>query len=230
MSLKGVVLDDDDDDESDDDLSWYIVLVSFVPPKPTTTTVPGVFDIETKNNPKNRTVIYGSWAPIDVLDRMNNSGEENIHTAATKACEASLSYCHSDLPVEAITHPSIPTTYGIICILGPVKGRRATKYLVSMWDGMSRGQHPRTITGYMLANHFGLGFSINLPLFFQLDPNEVRIDVHRYSMDSGIDLSVTPLKEKLSLTAISTRRARAPPKKRPVPGGSKAPPAKRKNL
>lgn len=222
--------EEDEEEEGQDDLDWFVVLVSFTPPKLTPSTGSS-FELEKRTNPKNRTFIYGSWAPLDVLNRMNASGEENIHTAATKACDASLSYTHTDYPIDAITNPIMPTMYGIICILGPIKGQKMTKFIVTLWESMSRGQHPRTITGYMLANRYHLEFTINLPLFFQLDPNEVRIDVHEYSMTSGVDMSVTPLTENLNFSAINTRKARTPTtRKRLVAPSVRRPPAKRKNL
>jgi hypothetical protein len=177
----------------DEELNWFAVLVSFVQKK-------SIFNLQAedkdkKNKKNNRTFVFGSWAPLAVLNRMNASGEDNIHTAATKAVNAVPSYISSfkGQRYQSYLGEDRNKKFDIICIIGPIRDKKLTEQVIHEWERTSRGQHPRTITGYHLALKYELEFSINLPLFYQLNPNDVEFVVKSHSMKDGISMTVKPL-------------------------------------
>lgn len=204
-----------------DTLRWFAVLVSFLPKFDQTTDTQidlDILDVNKKKTIQNRTFIYGSWVPLVILKRMNDSRDPNILTAVTKACDIPLSMS------EIIGMMSTPQNntgdiYSIMCIIGPIEGIQATQDLVQHWEKLSRGPQPRTVMGYQLARIYGLNFSVNFPLFFQLDPHEVRVDLDEYSMEKGSHLSITPLVKHVTCVTTQTK-----------PKTVKKPPLSRKRL
>lgn len=174
---------------------------------------------------------------MTVLRRMNESRDTNILTAATRACDATIS-ATEDLEAESLKfEQSSSDIYGIQCVMGPIKGEAYIRELVRMWEKLSRGPQPRTITGYNLAMVNNLNFTVNFPLFFQLNPDEVSIELSNFSMENGSDINIIPLVENVSCMTPPSRQGKkksasiAMPRKRPPPTirDINEAPAKRKN-
>lgn len=186
-------------------LKYYVVLVGFLPKK-TTSTDPselGRINASKTKSIQNRTFIFGSWAPLIILKRMNDSKDTRILDASMKACDTPIP------PSENVNDPSLlvikPTDiYGIMCVMGPVTGEDTADDLIQKWDKLSRGPQPRTIIGYNLALRSGLEFTINFPLFFQLHPNDVRVDILSHSMEHGTRLRIVVLSNNMTYTTTVT--------------------------
>lgn len=204
-----------------DTLRYFAVLVSFLPKfdlNPDAQIDLGILDINKKKTIQNRTFIYGSWAPLVILKRMNDSRDPNILAAAIRACETPISVTEN-IEVLSTTQGSPSDIYGIMCIIGPIKGLQVTKDLVQRWEKLSRGPQPRTVMGYQLARAHGYEFSVNFPLFFQLNPHEVRVELDDYSMENGSHLSITPLVKDVTCVSIvkpKTAKKAAVSRKRPT--------------
>lgn len=193
---------------------YYAVLVSFLPKielDPRKQIDLGILNINKEESLQNRTFIYGSWAPLVVLRRMNDSKDPRILMAAAKACGMPVTASES-MDESLGQMPVSNDIYGIMCIIGPIQGEQATEELVKTWEKLSRGSQPRTITGYNLAMFYGLNFTINFTLFFQLNPAEVRIEVDTFSMEKGTCLSVFPLVNQVTCAVPIARPVRKRPR------------------
>lgn len=182
----------------EENLEWFGLLVSSV--QNHSFFVPSTRKNASTKPPKNKTLILASWAPIPLINEMNTLKNDNITISAAKAMDnvaKHTNFFFDDMSFHTRRYMAQPRTFDIICMIGPIVGKELTEKIITQWEQNSRGPQPRTIAAYALAKEYNLNFTVNMPLFLQIDPKEAGIDVTKNDWEEGMTLKITPLLRRL---------------------------------